>query len=258
MMTRFMVQAPVLAVAAGVVLGPAGSAVAQEALPPAEQVIERYVTAIGGRDAVLGHTNSRATGTFSMPAAGISGSMVVESLEGRVATVLEIPGLGTIRSGFDGEVAWSLDPNLGPRVLEGMELASTTEGANPLGAVRDASLFSVRETVERTEMNGQACYKVRLVWQSGRETHDCYGVDSGLLVGQTSSQETPMGTIRAITLLEDYQETGGVLSARRIRQQVMGQEQVMTLESIEYGVVGPESFELPEAIRTLVRTDAGQ
>lgn len=69
------------------------------------------------------------------------------------------------------------------------------EGANLLGALRDASLFTVRETVERTELNGAACYKVRLVWNSGRETHDCYGVDTGLMVAQVASQESPMGAI---------------------------------------------------------------
>lgn len=51
---------------------------------------------------------------------------------------------------------------------------------------------------------------------------------------------------------------GGVLSARRIRQQMMGMEQVMTMDTVEYGVVSPDAFELPEAIRTLLGAGAGQ
>jgi hypothetical protein len=234
------------------VLAAAAPVASQDALPPAEQVIDRYVEAMGGRDALLGHASSRSTGTFAMPAAGITGTLVVEAAPNRMASQVEIPGLGLIRNGFDGEVGWSVDPNLGPRLLDGLELAAMQENAHQLAALRDPSLFTVRETVEFTEMNGQPCYRVRLVWNSGRETFECYSVETGLMVAMSASQETPMGDIESVTFLEEYQEYGGILSPTRIRQQALGQEQVMTVDSIEYGVVGDDAFDPPASIRTLM------
>ncbi len=228
-------------------------ATGQDALPPAHEIIERYVEAMGGRDAVLGHTSSRSTGTFSMPAAGITGTLLAKHAVPNLSLVrVEIQGLGTSITGFDGEVGWSMDPNLGARILEGDELAALSEGSTHLAGVRDASLFQERETVELGEMDGEACYRVRLLWNSGRETADCYSVETGLLVGSVARQTTPMGEIDVVTLFSDYRETDGVLSATRMRQQMLGQEQVMTLDAIEFDVVDPSAFELPEAIRALL------
>lgn len=253
-----MTMAPAAVVLAGASLLAVASAAAQDPLPSAQQVIERYVEAIGGRDAVLGHTSSRGTGTFSMPAAGISGTLLAQSAAPNLTLLrVEIPGLGTSLTGFDGEVGWSLDPNLGARLLEGAELEALKEGSSRLAAVRDPSLFQEQETVELSEMNGEACYKVRMLWRSGRETFDCFSTETGLLAGSITRQSTPMGEIDVVTFVDQYRETRGVLSATRIRQQMLGQEQVMTLDSIEYDVVEPSTFDLPEMIRALIRDRQG-
>lgn len=229
-----------------------GLAPAQE-LPSADEVIDRYVEAIGGRDAVLSKEGSRSLGTFAMPAAGIEAEMEILTNTDplRVLTRIEIPGMGTILNGYDGEVGWSMDPTMGPRLLDGQELAATVEGSRPEAAVRDASLFETRETVERTEEYGEACYKVRLVWESGRETFDCYSEETGLLVATVATQESPMGSIEAVTLMADYEDFDGVLTPTRMTQRAMGQEQVFTLTEVEYGALDPSVFELPAPIQTL-------
>ncbi|MGI9044684.1 MAG: hypothetical protein ACR2GK_11255, partial [Gemmatimonadaceae bacterium] len=46
-----------------------------QALPAAKDLVAKHVAAIGGRDAVLRHPFFRAKGTFSMPAAGMTGEL---------------------------------------------------------------------------------------------------------------------------------------------------------------------------------------
>lgn len=247
------VALPVLVLA---MLFPPGTGQAQttQDLPPADDLIARFVEAVGGRDAVLAPEGSHSTGTFRMPAAGIQGTMEVWSTSDpqQALSVVEIPGLGTIRNGYTRGVGWSQDPNLGPRLLEGEELASRVEGGSALGAIRDPSVVPGRETVELTQMNGEACYRVRLTWASGRETYDCYSVESGLLIASESSEASPMGDIPATTLLQEYRRFGDVLSASRIVQQMMGQEQIIELETVEYGPVPAERFEPPAPIQALM------
>src|SRR5688572_14438611 len=47
------------------------------ALPAARAIIDRYVQAIGGREAVLRHSSIRYLGSFEMPAAGLKGGLTL-------------------------------------------------------------------------------------------------------------------------------------------------------------------------------------
>jgi hypothetical protein len=211
----------------------APSAASSQDLPDGRALIDRYVELIGGRDAVLSREFIRSTGQFQMPAMGVTGDLTAyQSQSGKNAVRVSIPGLGEIRSGFDGEVGWSLDPIQGPRVMDGEELEQTREEASFASSIRDESLVESVETLEQGEMNGEACWRVLVRWNSGRETTDCYSVESGLMVASVSSQESPMGTIQVTSLLSDYRELGGFLMPTRMTQQMMGQEQVMVFTDV--------------------------
>ena len=83
-------------------------------------------------------------------------------------------------------------------------------------------------------MGGVPCYQVKVVWKSGREATECYAVESGLLAGRQSRVETPQGAIDQTVLIGDYKDFGGLKSATRLRQQMLGQEQIMTLDKVEF------------------------
>ncbi|MBA3343646.1 MAG: hypothetical protein H0T48_17655 [Gemmatimonadaceae bacterium] len=83
-------------------------------------------------------------------------------------------------------------------------------------------------------MGGQRCYLVKLTWKSGRETFDCFSASSGLIVGSRNVQQTAMGAIPVVTLLSEYKKFGDVMLPTRTVQQLMGQEQVMTISAVEF------------------------
>jgi len=246
-----------LAVALAVVPAPAAAQGSVGELPDASAIVARYVDAIGGREAVLRAANSRTVGRFEIPAAGIVGQLEILAASGKSLSRITVDGLGTISNGYDGEVGWSLDPMMGARLLEGMELQAMRDQAHPAAAVRDASLFSSMETVERTEMGGVSCYKVKFVWKSGRENYDCFAEDTGHLVATTVRQESPMGAIEVTTLFSDYKRFGEILMPTRAVQQMLGQQQVLIVESVEYDVVDDAAFELPPEIRAILSAGGG-
>lgn len=224
---------------------------AQE-LPEPGTLVDRYVELLGGREGILGRPFIRSTGQFQLPAMGVTGELeVYQGHPGRNAVRVSIPGLGEIRSGFDGSVGWSLDPLQGPRVMEGRELEQTREEASFASTLRDPSVVASMETIEQTEMNGESCWRVRLTWRSGRETFDCYSVESGLLVASTSTQESPMGSIQVTSLLNDYREFGGFRFPTRMTQQMMGQEQILVIHEVEFPPMDESVFDLPPEIRAL-------
>lgn len=230
-----------------------GLVAAQDTLPSAEHLTARHVEAIGGRDAVLRPQATRFTGTFEMAAAGLKGDlMTVTEAPNRTVTRIVVPGMDDMLSGYDGEFGWSMEPMAGPRLLSGGELNAMRENSNVLAAVRDPSLFGSMQTIERTESAGQPCYRVRLVWQSGRESHDCYHAETGFLIESTEEVESPIGMIQVTTTLSDYREFGGIMFPTRTVLTMMGAEQVLTISAVEFQRVDTSLVELPAEIRGLV------
>ena len=229
---------------------------AAQDMPMPQVIIDRYVEAIGGAEAVTAAIATRTTGTFEIPAMGLSGDLeVVQSADGAQATKVTIPGMGDMLSGYTGEHGWSMDPMTGARLLEGGELDTAREQADRLYGVRDASLFQSIETVGENEYSGEACWEVKFVWNSGREATECYSKDSGLVLAITTSQETPMGEVEVLSVLEDYQQFGNLMLPTVMTQSMMGQQQVMRIGDVEMGEVDLSLLELPAAIQTLI--DAG-
>jgi hypothetical protein len=101
-------------------------------------------------------------------------------------------------------------------------------------------------------MNGQDCYRVRIQWKSGRESFDCYSVETGLIVAIQQKSESPMGTIDVTVNMNEYKDFDGIKLPTRIVQQMMGAEQVMTITTVDFGAVDPAVFELPAEIKALV------
>ncbi len=234
-------------------------ATADDELPDARDLINRYIEAVGGREALLNQTEATMTGSFEMAAMGLSAPLVVASRPpaDRVVRV-EMPQMGEIISGYTRDVAWSVDPFMGARLLDGAELASLKEQSEPGALLRDEGYVASVQTVERTTIGGEECFRVRIEWQSGREGFDCYAVDSGLLVGMETTQTTAMGEITSVSEISDYQRFDDVLIPTRMEMSLMGQRQVLAIDSVEFGTPDPALFELPPAIEALIEAEQAQ
>jgi len=221
-------------------------------MPTAASLVAKYAAAVGGQ-AYLSPKSIVTKGAMSMPAAGINAQFEMTQLNpNQMQMVMTIPGMGEVQVGFDGTNAWSSNPMQGPRVLSGDELTQAKDESDRRANLRSAELFSAMETVKDTTMNTERCYLVKLTWKSGRETYDCYSAASGLLVASKSVQKTAMGEIPVITLFSDFKKFGGVTVPTKTVQELMGQQQILTIASVEFGdgtgvVIAP-----PAAVQALI------
>jgi hypothetical protein len=231
---------------------PAAAQTASAPLPPAKEIIARFVAATNSPAVMAKHSSLRSKGRFEVPGAGVAGDLeIAQARPNKIVTRVALPGMGEVVRGYDGTTGWSLDPMSGPRLLGGRELDAVREDSDFGTPSRQGPNVASAETLERTEMNGEACYKVKVVWKSGREVLDCYSVATGLLIASVSTQESQMGSVEVTNLIGDYKDFGGQKIATRLRQQAMGQEQVMTIESVEYDAADSSMFEMPPAIKAL-------
>lgn len=247
--SKTFVRAFALAGAAAALAAPRVDA--QDA-PPASQVVARYVEAIGGEQAILSAQHRHFKGRMSMPAAGMTMEMEMwQSRPNRMLMVMNIPGLGEMKQGYDGEVAWSTNPMQGPRVIEGAELQQTIRQADFDANLRFEHLFPTMETVGRAEAQGRPCWRVRMVAENGDEAFGCFDVETGLLLGLTSRTESEMGTVESTIEFHDYRDFGGIRMPARTVMNVMGQQMEMQVVEIDTSPIPASTYALPAEIQAL-------
>lgn len=100
----------------------------------AHAVYERLIEVTGGRAALERYTSTRAVGEFSMPAQGVGGDLeVFAAAPNKLFIRVDIAGFGQVRQGYDGEVGWSINPAVGPMVLDGTMLHQMRQQADFFG-----------------------------------------------------------------------------------------------------------------------------
>ena len=228
---------------------------ADSQLPPARELIDRYVKAIGGREAVLGHKSLHVTGTYAVPSSGMVGTLEAYSAANpnRSLQRVAIPGLGEIASGFDGEHGWTVNPMTGAMLQQGRELEQARLDAEFYSELRDPRNYKSITTVEKTTFEGRPCYKVSLVRADGAEDFDFYDVETGLRGGSIITRESPMGTVTSTNVESDYRKFGNLLQPTTVLLKTMGVEQKLTLVSAEFDKVDPAVFDPPAAIKALIK-----
>lgn len=232
----------------------APAAAAQAALPTARAIVDRHLKEIGGREAVLSHTSTKATGAVSIPAAGMTGSIEVFAAKPDKSVLkVNITGVGEVIEGYDGKIGWSTSPMTGPMILQGKQLEQKRFDADFYGELHDQTRYRSMTTLERTEFDGRQCYKVQLVRNDGSEDIEYYDVETGLKAGRVSSRETPMGVVTGTTTESDYKKFGNLLYSTTLKTTAMGVQQIITLTAVEHDTVAPSVFEPPAAIKALIK-----
>ena len=227
------------------------------AMPTARQVIDAYVNAIGGREALVARKSVQSSATLEVPAAGIKADIVSSTMApNKLLVKTNMPGLGELMQGFDGTTGWAIDPMQGARVLGGPELEQMKSQADFLSELRDPASYASMDVVADTTFEARPAYKLRLVRKSGDEVREFYDKETKLLLGTQTTVQTGMGPIEATTIRQDYKQMGGLLVPTKSIQRANGQEFVITVLSSEVNTVDPTVFELPAQIKALVPAPA--
>jgi len=235
--------------------GPQVSAAeAAAALPKAADLIARYLKEIGGEDKVMSFTSSHESGTLEIAGQGLTGTFDIYSAKpDKFLLKITLGPIGTIQSGYDGKVGWSLNPFTGPQLIDGKQLTQLQEESDFYPNYKLGEKYTTIETVEKTTYEGQDCYKVRLVSKSGREIMEYFAVDTGLIVGTTSVAETEGGSVPVSVAVSDYKKFDGVLMATKTIQKAASQQLIFTLSAVEHNAVKDDTFALPAEVKALIK-----
>src|SRR5215472_9733174 len=232
------------AAAVGAALDDPGSRDAGDKLPTVEWVLERYVTATGGRKALLRHKSMTVHGRNYVPATKREVSGVFYTTDGKFLQVITLPG-GKSLSGYDGHTAWDLDSHGKVTIKQGDIAKSVARDADLYYHLHVMQYFRSMEVVDVQRFNGRPCYHLKGVNNWGRENEQFYDQETGLLVGYAFNSAWRGGNGAATQVFEDYRDFGGVQMATRNTTHDGDEVSVFTIESVTWDDVPDSVFELP-------------
>lgn len=187
------------------------AAASNAALPSADQVLDNYEKAIGGRDAWMKIKTRISTGTIDVPAFNVSGTVEVhQKAPDRLLSVAVIAGQA-YKHGFDGTVAWSDDPQNGLKEETGAGLTASKREADFYHQLDLRRLYA-KLTVTGVEKAGEHdTYVVEAVTPEGPTDRLYFDTKSGLLVRSVNHRPSPDGSDAVYTGdIEDYRDVDGI------------------------------------------------
>ncbi len=228
---------------------------AAQDLPAAADIIKKYLTAIGGKEALDAIKNVTAKGTMAIPQAGLTGDLEMYQADGKMLMIIEIPGIGSQTVGFDGSVAWQDSDLMGPQLLEGGMLEDMKFQAKIDGYSGALEYFDSMKTVALTDFNGEESYKVVAKKKGTSDKTLFFSKESGLLVGSEGAQESPFGEIEITTVVSDYKKVGGIMMSHKAELKMSnGMTQQLAMTEVKVNQEIPANkFVLPDSIKRLVK-----
>ena len=210
-----------------------------EVSPEAAEVLERYVGALGGREALDAVQSVHGMGQIT--AFGLQGTIKTWTVKpNRRATSMEI-GPFTLLQGDDGTRAWRTDPSGKLIVLDGQDLEgarSTTWFDNKRWLDPDGGGGSIAMAPEEEQSKSYAVLDITS--PSGEVRRSWFEKTTFLLV-QTRVQN---GGRTAINNFSDYAEYGGLKWPTVAKTTVMGQEAnnaVVRFDSLAINIDVPDA-----------------
>jgi hypothetical protein len=96
----------------------------------AREVIDNYIQASGGLEKRSSIKNGIMKGVYKIPEQGLEASVkIYYKHPSKTLSILLVPHIGEIQSGFNGEEAWELNPITGFREITGAELEQSSKDA---------------------------------------------------------------------------------------------------------------------------------
>ena len=231
---------------------------ADEALPPAATILDRYVEVTGGKSAYEKHKTEIETGTVQFAALGLKGMLSEYSAEpDKHYSTFDVEGIGKVEEGVIGGVAWENSPLNGPRIKTGEEKAQALRDAHFNAPVHWRELYPKAETTGVERVDDEDCYKVLLTPAQGNPVTMYFGKKSGFMRKTTVVAASQFGDLAAELLASDYRDFGGVLMPVKRTEKAAGQEFTITINDVKVNQEIPaERFELPAEVKALLNQPA--
>jgi hypothetical protein len=239
---------------AGLVLGVAGTATAQTV----DEVVEKSLTALGGRATLEKLTSRHTTGTMvvSTPGGDLPGTIeVFNQAPNKLRTLINVDlsslgaGAVTVDQRFDGTSGYAMDSMRGDGPVTGAQLENMRNSVFP------SPLLNYKERGTKIVLGGKEkvgdrdAFALSITPQTGSVSRVFIDAESYLPIKAIINTELPdIGPLEQTTEFSDYREVDGVKVPHRLKGSSAVQNFTVTVTKVEHDTkIDPALFVKPGA-----------
>lgn len=220
-------------------------------LKTADAVLDRYKHVLGGADAIAKIQSETVRGEIESSSMTGKATFVYHAKPFKTLIKITRPDGSEVTSGFDGSVSWSIDSK-GASIDKDTALDAVRRDADLQYALHQPEYFKKLELAGVTDFEGRPCYWLHGTTNWGKENNQFYDVETGLLAGYRFQADDKSGAV--VTLrFQDYKDFGGPLVATKTTSRNGDHSQSFTYNSLSYEPLPDSMFELPPAVKALLR-----
>ena len=150
-------------------------------LPTIDQVLDRYMTAVGGSNSAPKFETRSARGKVSISTMGRGTFAMHFKVPNKVVATIDIPEVGVIKTGFNGAAGWSQGPRTGVRPATESELATLKRDADFYSCDLKARYLQIK-LLGATKIGYREAYVIEAKPSGGLPEKLYFSKENGLLI----------------------------------------------------------------------------
>jgi hypothetical protein len=220
-------------------------------LTTAQQVLDRYKQALGGKQAIANVQSLTVQGEVQSTSTPGKATFVHYAKPFKTLYKLTRPDGTQVIAGFDGKVSWTITSK-GAEVDKDTPVDAVRRDADLQYALHQPDYFKKLELAGISDFEGHRCYWLHGTTNWGKDNNQFYDVVTGLLVGYRFESDDASKTL-TLVIFDDYTNFGGPLMATKNTIRVGNNSRTFTNKSVSYEPLSDSIFDLPSAVKALLK-----
>ena len=179
------------------------------ALPSVKQILDRYVQALGGAEALTKITTRAAKGSRIGADGVLVPEEVLQKAPDKILTVTSYPNV-VFSNGFNGSTAWAHSSREGAMPLPDQLVVQLKRDSVFYNELKTEELYSSLTVLGKASVRDADAFVIQATPVNGTVEKLFFDVSTGLLVRRYTESDTPLGKLPLQIDYEDYREVDGV------------------------------------------------
>jgi hypothetical protein len=217
--------------------------------PTVDQILDKYVQALGGEQALRKVTSRVAKGSRI----GADGVLVPEDVyqkaPNKILTVTTYPGVA-FSTGFNGNAGWASSSKDGARELPGTVLTQLKNDSEFYKEIKTKEMYRKLTLVGKSKIGDSESYVIDATPWNGTVEKLFFDIRTGLLLRRYLESESILGMFPLQTDYEDYRDVDGIKQPFLIRWSMPGRSWGRKIAEMKQNVpVDDAQFNPPSSTR---------
>jgi tetratricopeptide (TPR) repeat protein len=215
-------------------------------LPTVDEILDRFVQALGGEAAIKAVTSRVTKGTLDVIGVSRNGSFEIYAVAPNMAlSVMQAYSMGTVKVGFNGQVGWVQAANK-LRIVKALEMEALRRDSDFYQPVRLKNNFTKITLLGKSKIGYREVYVLELQPNSGANEKLWLDAESYLPVRFNGFRTNGPQTALADVYFDDWRAADGIQFPFTITQSFPGLTMVFKTTEIRHNVaIERKPFEAP-------------